>query len=125
PAGLTSDRTDATLDPSSVAGLRSVDTQPSPLAAFEWRWLWRRAQGESLRIAGDSSESIYCLAFSPDGRTLASGAGGGVINFWEADTLRALRTMVQSGNVMPPRDPVLLSDGRIGAPVFSVSFSRD
>jgi serine/threonine protein kinase/WD40 repeat protein len=94
-------------------------------AGFEWRWLWQRAQGESLHTAGGHVLGVFSLAFSPDGRTLASGGGGGVVKFWEADSLRSLRTMVQSGEPLPAPETAYSWESQIGAPVLSVSFSGD
>jgi serine/threonine protein kinase len=92
---------------------------------FEWRWLWQQAQGESLHTAGGHVLGVFSLAFSPDGRTLASGGGGGVVKLWEADSLRPIRTMVQSGDAFPVPETSSLWEKQIGAPIFSVSFSGD
>ena len=101
------------------------ERQHSTLPSFEWRWLWQRAQGESLRTAGGHVLSVYSLAFSPDGRTLLSGGGGAVVKFWEADSLRLIRTLLQPGNEMPAPDTDMSSVKAIGASVFCVSFSSD
>ena len=92
---------------------------------FEWRWLWRRAQGESLHTAGGHILSVFALAFSPDGRTLASGGGGAMVKFWEADSLRPIRTMIQPGNQAPVVEQIFSWDEPMGSPVFSLSFSPD
>jgi serine/threonine protein kinase len=64
------------------------------LRGFEWSYLRRLAHGEvlSARYAGN------CLAFSPDGRWLASGAGGGgavpnEVKFWDARTGQEVFTL--------------------------------
>jgi eukaryotic-like serine/threonine-protein kinase len=93
--------------------------------AFEWRLLWQRAQGDSLHTAGGHLLSVFALAFSPDGRTLASGGGGAMVKFWEADTLRPIRTMIQPGNQTPVVEQIFSWDAPMGAPVFSISFSSD
>jgi WD40 repeat protein/serine/threonine protein kinase len=92
---------------------------------FEWRWLWQRAQGDSLQTAGGHVLGVFTLAYSPDGRTLASGGGGAVIKFWEADSLRPIRTILQSGNSPLAPGVTATWESPIGAPIFSISFSGD
>ena len=108
--------------PSSSA---DAPNQGAQRPGFEWRWLWRRAQGESLHTAGGHLLGVFALAFSPDGRMLASGGGGAMVKFWEADSLRPLRTMIQPGNEKPVMEQAFSWDTPMGAPVFSLSFSGD
>jgi WD40 repeat protein/serine/threonine protein kinase len=96
----------------------------SDAPGFEWRWLWQRAQGESLHTAGGHVLGVFSLTFSPDGRTLASGGGGAVVKFWEANTLQPLRTMMQSGHA-PPEPNTASWESPMGAPILSISFSAD
>jgi WD40 repeat protein/serine/threonine protein kinase len=125
------DADDYELAVRSLAPYRSAlsdSALPSPgadIPGFEWRWLWQRAQGESLHTSGGHILGVFSLAFSPDGRTLASGGGGGVVKFWESDTLRPIRTMVQSGEIVPAPENAYSWESKIGAPIFSVSFSGD
>jgi hypothetical protein len=56
------------------------------LRTFEWYHLWglgRRRQAHTLR---GHSASVNTLAFSPDGRTLASGDRDGVAKLWDPST---------------------------------------
>jgi len=41
------------------------------------------AVGEPLR---GHTESVWCLAFSPDGRRIASGSGDSTIRLWDGET---------------------------------------
>jgi WD40 repeat protein/serine/threonine protein kinase len=107
------------------ANLAQDSRQALEKPGFEWRWLWQRAQGQSAHIAGGHLLSVFALAFSPDGRMLASGGGGAMVKFWEADTLRPIRTMIQPGNQTPVVEQVFSWDEPMGAPVFSISFSAD
>jgi WD40 repeat protein/serine/threonine protein kinase len=107
------------------ANLAQDSSQSLEKPGFEWRWLWQRAQGQSAHTAGGHLLSVFALAFSPDGRMLASGGGGAVVKFWEADSLRPIRTMIQPGNQTPVVQQIFSWDAPMGAPVFSISFSAD
>jgi RNA polymerase sigma factor (sigma-70 family) len=45
--------------------------------------LWGRATGEDLMPLTASDRGAVALAFSPDGKTLATGHDGGTVRFWE------------------------------------------
>jgi WD40 repeat protein len=45
--------------------------------------LWDPKNGRKLHAIGSHSDSIQALAFSPDGRTLASGSEDGWIKIWD------------------------------------------
>jgi hypothetical protein len=51
--------------------------------------LWDVAAGKELRQFGDGKESIWKVAFSPDGKMLAS--GGKIVHLWEVATGKELR----------------------------------
>ncbi|UKZ76962.1 hypothetical protein TrVFT333_004678 [Trichoderma virens FT-333] len=55
--------------------------------------VWDLATGENLRTLGGGDELVYSVAFSPDGRQLASGSGGGMARVWDAATGRRLRVL--------------------------------
>jgi WD40 repeat protein/serine/threonine protein kinase/tetratricopeptide (TPR) repeat protein len=72
------------------------------LRGFEWYYLWRLCQsGKRFTLRGYQGE-IWCIAFSPDGQTLASASWDGDVNIWDVATgkhrctLRGHSTFVQS-----------------------------
>jgi WD40 repeat protein len=65
------------------------------LRGFAWDYLQRRSRGvlrEAVRVAAHDRD-VYCLAYSPNGRTLASGGKDGWIRFWDSRTLYLLREL--------------------------------
>jgi WD40 repeat protein len=53
--------------------------------------LWDLASGELMTTLGKQYGSAICVAFSPDGRTLASGHRNGTIALWKAATDEEVR----------------------------------
>jgi WD40 repeat protein len=60
---------------------------------FEWYYLWRVCRSDRLTFKGHRAQ-VYGLAYSPDGRYVASaeGAGWPGVKIWEAATGKELRT---------------------------------
>jgi WD40 repeat protein/Flp pilus assembly protein TadD len=70
--------------------------------------IWKPAgSGEKLLLSGHDG-GIACVAFSPDGKVLASGSKDGFVKLWDAATGRLLRTL-------PPFE----------SPIQSIAFSPD
>jgi WD40 repeat protein len=56
----------------------------------------------------DAQQPVHCVAFSPDGRTLASGGDFGVLHTWDADTGKAVASY--AGHTGAVRAVAYLSD---------------
>jgi RNA polymerase sigma factor (sigma-70 family) len=71
--------------------------------------LWDAATGKELRrLTTGTTRRSACLAFSPDGRELASGDDAGAVHIWDAQTGTERRTTAP-----------------LGGPVFALAFSPD
>jgi WD40 repeat protein len=69
--------------------------------------LWDVATGHEVGTLRGHTDEVKCLVFAPDGRTLASGSFDGTVKLWNMVTQQPMITF------------------RLGAPVYSVTFSPD
>lgn len=58
------------------------------LRSFEWHCMWRQCHGERTTL--DAGEPTSRLAYSPDGKTLAVGCPGGIVQLWDLTTGKQL-----------------------------------
>ncbi len=66
----------------TLAAWQPGDGKPD-LRGFEWFYLWSQCQGEQLATLGEHDWIVTCLAFSPDGRWLATGSQDQTVKIWE------------------------------------------
>jgi serine/threonine protein kinase len=68
---------------------RSEDPE---LRGFEWYYLQRLCQSELRTLRGHTGP-VRSIAYSPDGRTLASGGDDGTVTLWDAAASRVVRIL--------------------------------
>ena len=69
------------------------------LRGFEWHYLWALCQTDQRSLRGHTGE-VYCLAFSPDGQTLASASQDGTVKLWDVAARKLRGTLkVHAGEV--------------------------
>ena len=78
------------------------------LRGFEWYYLSRLCHSEVRTLEGHA-HSVLAVAFSPDGRRLASGSADRTVKIWDSATGKELFTL----------------NGHVDGPIVSVAFSPD
>jgi WD40 repeat protein len=78
---------------------------------FEWRYLWTLCQGGALATFRGHRGQVQSLAFSPDGRTLATaGSGERTVKLWDVAARRVIVTL--SGHTSPVEGVTFSPDGK-------------
>ena len=62
--------------------------------------LWDVATASILRTLTGHSEGVLSIAFSPDGKILASGDGDRTVKLWETSTGREVRNLSEHAGIV-------------------------
>jgi eukaryotic-like serine/threonine-protein kinase len=85
------------LDASTPLSLRAVafnrDGRFAVSAEGIWLSLWDLASGKEMRVLRGTTQSIWCVAISPDGHTAVSGGYDHGVKVWDLETGKEIRTL--------------------------------
>lgn len=72
------------------------------LRGWEWRYLWQQCQGEQRLILGKHTGGAGAVAFSADGRFLASGSrfGDGQVTVWDLSSAEPAICVTNGGDIL-------------------------
>ena len=62
------------------------------LRGFEWYYYWRLLHRDLYTFRQESKSIVFSVAFSPNGRILASADGDGVIKLWDVKSHRQIKS---------------------------------
>jgi WD40 repeat protein/serine/threonine protein kinase len=71
---------------------RAGETGETDYRDFEWHYWWRMTHRELLALKGDAGQ-VHCIAYSPDGRRLATAGHDGIVRIWDAAGGQELLTL--------------------------------
>jgi eukaryotic-like serine/threonine-protein kinase len=84
-------------------------TATAPERGFEW-YYWQRLMHQELKALRGHTGPILAVAYSPDGRQIATGSADRTAKVWDAASVTELRTL--SGHTAPIRSVAFFPDGQ-------------
>jgi dipeptidyl aminopeptidase/acylaminoacyl peptidase len=82
---------------------------------FEWFYFWNLCKGEQRMTLRGHSQAVNAVAFSPDGKLLATGSVGSPVHIWDTATGKVIKTLPEQHVVslaFSPDDRTLGVGGR-------------
>lgn len=73
--------------------------------------LWDAATGECVGTLPGHKQGVWAVAFSPDGKTMITGAEGGSVRLWDAAAGTELRALASSEDAVPASAITFSPDG--------------
>jgi len=97
------------------------------LRGWEWRYLWREAQGEEIATISAHGRETRSVAFSEDGRRMVTAAGEETVRIWDVDTRDELEAIslpggerIRYAEFRPGRDQLILNTHGAGLFVWDL-----
>jgi WD40 repeat protein/serine/threonine protein kinase len=111
-----------------LEGLRPPATGTTEAPGFEWRYLWRLCHSDRLTLPGHD-QLVLCVAYSPDGKYLASGGFDQTVRVCDATTGQVVRTFPTNGRcyrvAFSPDGLCLASAGAVKVTVWEMATGRE
>jgi serine/threonine protein kinase/WD40 repeat protein len=104
----------------------NTDSGPAPdLRGFEWRWLWRKAQGDARHAFSAHLGTVFTTAYSSDGRWMASASSDGTVKIWDAASEELVRTLEEPGFPRLAAFSDMADEQAENTVMYSASFTAD